>query len=90
MESRYKELAISSILVTIVTLITYNIFVENLSGEKVFYSLLSGLGFETFVPDGWIFIQLWFLTYILACYITVLIIQRINVIRMSEFSFWSM
>lgn len=90
MESRYKELAISSILVTIVTLITYNIFVENLSGEKVFYSLLSGLGFEAFVPDGWIFIQLRFLTYILACYITVPIIQRINVIRMSEFSFWSM
>lgn len=87
---RYKELAIPSIVVTIVTLVVYNFFVKNLSVERVFYSLLSGLGFEAFVPDGWMFIQLWFLTYILVCYITVPVIQRINVSQMSEFCFWGM
>ena len=87
---RYKELAIPSVLVTLLTLIVYNTFIGNLPRETVFYSLLSGLGLEAFVPDGWMFIQLWFLTYILVCYITIPIIQIINVTRMSEFTFWSM
>ncbi|MDD3138322.1 MAG: acyltransferase family protein [Lachnospiraceae bacterium] len=81
---------IPSILVTIATLIIYIIFVGTISGKKICYSLLSAVGFEAFVPDGWMFIQLWFLTYIFVCYITVPIIQRIKVNQMSGVSFWCM
>lgn len=87
---RYTELAIPSILVTIVTLIIYSILIGNISSENIIYSILSALGFEAFLPDGWIFIQLWFLTYILICYITVPIIQKINIVQMSEVAFWGM
>ncbi len=36
------------------------------------------------------FIQYWFLTYILVCYLSILAIHRLDVKKMSEITFWSL
>lgn len=87
---RYKEIVIPSIITVIATLVVYSLCIEVPSVRIIVYSLLSGLGAEAFVPDGWMFIQLWFLTYILVCYLSVPFIQKIQVRDMSEFRFWGM
>ncbi|MGM9600099.1 MAG: acyltransferase family protein [Faecousia sp.] len=87
---RYKEIVIPSIITVIATLVVYLLCVEIPDGKVIAYSLVSGLGFESFVPNGWMFIQLWFLTYILFCYLSVPFIQKIKVCDMSEMQFWGM
>lgn len=87
---RYREIALPSIITVIVTLAVYSLSVEIPDAEIILYSVLSGLGFEVFVPNGWMFIQLWFLTYILICYLSVPLIQKIRVQEMSEWKFWGM
>lgn len=87
---RYKEIVIPSIITVIATLVVYSLCIEIPSGRIIVYSLLSGLGVEAFVPDGWMFIQLWFLTYILICYLSVPLIQKIRVREMRELQFWGM
>lgn len=57
-------------------------------GKRLIYCILCGLGFEAFVPDPWVFIQLWFLTYILICYITLPFIQKIEINKFTEKEFW--
>lgn len=84
---RYKEIVIPSIITVIATLVVYSLCIEVPSVRIIVYSLLSGLGAEAFVPDGWMFIQLWFLTYILVCYLSVPFIQKIQVRDMSELRF---
>ena len=85
---RYTELIIPCLLVTVATLIIYSVFIGGLSKEIIYNSLLSSLGLEAFVSDGWMFVQLWFLTYILFCYFTVPFIQKINIRNISETLFW--
>lgn len=55
---RYKEIVIPSIITVIATLVVYSLCIEVPSVRIIVYSLLSGLGAEAFVPDGWMFIQL--------------------------------
>ena len=87
---RYKEIVIPSIITVIATLVVYSLCFEIPDKKIIVYSLVSGLGFEALVPNGWMFIQLWFLTYILFCYLSVPFIQKIKVRDMSEIQFWGM
>ena len=86
---RYLELIIPSLFTVMVALVAFGIR-WGVSGKHILYSIFSGLGFEAFVPDGWIFMQYWFLTYILFCYITVPLIQKIDFRRMNTFMFWGL
>lgn len=85
---RYKEIVIPSIITVILALVIYSLCFEIPEKSIIIYSLISGLGFESFVPNGWMFEQLWFLTYILICYLSVPFIQKIKVKKMSEIQFW--
>ena len=86
---RYKELCLPSTIAVILTLVIYSVIYKFPGVKIALYSCASGLGFESFVPDAWMFIQYWFLTYILVCYLSVLAIQRLDVKKMSAFTFWS-
>lgn len=84
---RYLELIIPALFTVIVTVSFFAVRGE-VSRSRVIYSILSGLGMEAFVPNGWMFIQYWFLSYILICYLTVPLIQRIDFAGMSAFRFY--
>ena len=86
---RYKELSIPSFIVCILTIIFYRIFIGDIPLRHIYYAILSSLGLQVFVLDSWMFIQLWFLTYIIFCYLTVPLIQKINVKEISTFKFFS-
>ena len=87
---RYKEIVIPSTITVMATLVLYSLCIEVPDRKIIAYSMASGLGFEALVPNGWMFIQLWFLTYILLCYLSVPFIQKIKVRDMSEMQFWGM
>lgn len=88
MSHRYREIVVPSMITVLATLAVYSLCIEIPSGKIIVYSLLSGLGLEAFVPNGWMFIQLWFLTYILICYLSVPFVQKIRVREMPELQFW--
>ena len=60
---RYFEIAIPSIIVVVLFLIIYQMIVGGLYFERIINAILSGLGFEEFVSDPWMFVQLWYLKY---------------------------
>lgn len=86
---RYRELIIPSLVVGIMTLM-----ISFLSGHNDFYRigeiLLSCLGFQVWSNDSWLFVQLWFLTYILFCYVSIPLIQKIPCKDCSELKFWTL
>ena len=84
---RYSEIALPATVVSVLTVIVF-IFVGDLSTEKVFAAIASGLGLEAFLKDSWMFIQLWFLTYIMIFYLSVPVIQKINCKCKSNIKFW--
>ena len=85
---RYIEIAVPSIIVGVCTLIVFH-FKEGITTDLVFSTLLSCAGLQIYAPKPWMFIQLWFLTYILFFYLTVPIIQKINCKKGNGFCFWS-
>lgn len=87
---RYKEVAIPALLTTLITLLVYGIGIGEINVRHVWWSIASGLGFEAFLSYGWMFYQMWFLTYILFCYCTIPIVQYIPVKKMSTTAFWGM
>lgn len=86
---RYKEIAIPSMLVGLVTVIVFALMGE-MDGSKAINSLLSCLGLQVLVPDSWMFIQLWFLSYLLVFYVTVPIFQKLDIQKMSDLKFWTL
>ena len=87
---RLVELIVPGEITVVLTVVFYSLLVGKISFGKILISLASGLGLEAFLPDGWMFIQLWFLTYIIVCYATVPWIQKIDVKRMRPLAFWGM
>ncbi len=85
---RYFEIAIPSIIVVVLFLIIYQMIVGGLYFERIINAILSGLGFEEFVSDPWMFVQLWYLSYILICYLSVPFIQKIKFEKPNELLFW--
>jgi peptidoglycan/LPS O-acetylase OafA/YrhL len=86
---RYLELIIPSLFAVVATLIVYQAIYGGIAPARAFSSVLSGLGLEAFVSDSWMFIQYWFITYILVCYLTIPLIQKIQFKAMTELKFWS-
>lgn len=86
---RYVEIAVPSIFTVLCACLIFSAFGIKVYGKRLIYSILCGMGFEAFVPDSWVFIQLWFLTSILICYITVPIVQKIDFKKPSGTVFWA-
>lgn len=80
---RYLELIVPSVVTVVCTLVIYQILIGKLSIQRICEAFISGVGGEIFLSDGWLFVQLWFLSYILVSYLTVPIIQKI---KFEEFS----
>lgn len=87
---RYIELAVPGVLVSIGTVFVWRIARGPLPVSVTVSAILSGLGMNIFVPHPWLFIQLWFITYILLCYATVPFIQKIPFDKMSFVKFWGL
>lgn len=85
---RYTELIIPASLVSITTLIVF-LFFKGITIKEVIIAFASGLGLEAFLPEGWMFVHLWFLTYIIICYFSILFIQRFDFKNISNFKFCS-
>lgn len=85
---RYIEISIPSLLTVVLFLVGYQLFIGGLYPSRIVSSILCGLGFEEFVPDPWMFVQLWYLTYILICYLSIPLIQKINFKKSNESMFW--
>ena len=85
---RYVEIAVPSIIVGFCTMIVFY-FKEGITAELAFSTLLSCAGLQVYAPKPWMFIQLWFLTYILFFYFTVPFIQKINCKKCNDLCFWS-
>lgn len=84
---RVKELIIPTLLSVILGMMIYYYWEKTVPFSKLFDSLLCGLGLEILSRDSWIFFQLWFMSYILFCYATVPLIQKIKVKEMSDIKF---
>ena len=85
---RYAEIVVPSLFTTVCALFVFSAFGIRIYRARIIYSALCGLGFEAIVPEPWVFMQLWFLTYILICYITLPLIQKINFKKYGEKTFW--
>ena len=87
LKHRYYEISLPAVVVSILTIIVFT-FIGDISLKKVLAAIFSGLGGEAFLKDSWMFIQLWFLTYILVFYFTLPLIQKINCKCKSDVKFW--
>ena len=86
---RFLEIAIPSVLVGAVVLAVFGIF-GNLDAEKIWGSVLSCIGLQVCANNSFMFVQLWFLTYLLFFYLTVPLVQKIDCKKVSEVAFWTM
>lgn len=87
---RYIELIVPCFLSVILGNLVFFCFEGYIPIETIKISVLSGIGLEIFNESGWMFIQFWYLSYILLCYLTIPFIQKIDVKKMKEKSFWLM
>lgn len=85
---RYLEIAIPSLVVGIVTVVIFSLK-GNMRADKLWGSLLSCAGLQVYAKNSWMFVQLWFLTYLLFFYLSVPLVQKIKCKEASEFKFWS-
>lgn len=84
---RFRELLVPSLLVGIFTLIVF--FVTGHKDlSRIGVTLISCLGLQVWCKDSWLFVQLWFLSYILFCYITIPLVQKIPCKNCSDVKFW--
>lgn len=84
---RYVEIAVPSLIVGLCTIIFFSMY-RSLSLVQISGTLLSCAGLQVFVPNSWMFIQLWFLTYILFFYLTIPLVQKIQYRNVSAKKFW--
>ena len=84
---RFRDLLVPSLLVGIATLTVFF-----LTGHRDYSrfgdTLISCLGLQVWCDDSWLFVQLWFLTYILFCYVTIPLVQKIPCKDCSTVKFW--
>ncbi|MBQ2893230.1 MAG: acyltransferase [Oscillospiraceae bacterium] len=85
---RFLEIIIPSVLVGAVVLGIFGIRGE-LNAEKAWGTVLSCVGLQVYARNSFMFVQLWFLTYLLFFYLTVPLLQKINCKKGSEFAFWA-
>ena len=90
LRDRLKKLIIPSEITVFFTILFYSVLIGKIGAKKIVFSVLAGLGLEAFLPEGWMFIQLWFLTYIFVCYASIPFIQKLDVKTMSSIAFWGM
>jgi peptidoglycan/LPS O-acetylase OafA/YrhL len=85
---RYLEIAIPSVLVGIATVVVFWAK-GSITADKMIGALLSCVGLQVYAPDSWMFVQLWFITYLLFFYLSVPLIQRVKCKETTDFKFWS-
>lgn len=85
---RYFEIVLPAFTVGVITVLFFAL-TGDITISKMGAAILSSLGFQAFLNDSWMFIQLWFLTYLLIFYLTLPLLQKINCKCKSEFKFWS-
>lgn len=85
---RYLEIAIPSLVVGIITVVIFSLK-GDMRADKLWGTLLSCAGLQVYAKNSWMFIQLWFLTYLLFFYLSVPLIQKIKCKDVSEFKFWA-
>lgn len=78
-QKRYMSLIVPSIVTVIGACVIYSVLIEPIGAKRIWIAVMSGIGFEAFLTDGWIFVQLWFLTYILVCYMTVPLLCKLPI-----------
>ena len=86
---RYLEIAIPSIIVGIITVIIFSLK-GSMRADKIVGALLSCVGLQVYAKNAWMFVQLWFITYLLFFYLSVPLVQKIKCKEASEFKFWAM
>jgi peptidoglycan/LPS O-acetylase OafA/YrhL len=84
---RFRELLVPSLLVGIFTLVVF-FATGHKDLSRIGVTLISCLGFQVWCKDSWLFVQLWFLSYILFCYITIPLVQKIPCKNCSNVKFW--
>lgn len=85
---RFLEITIPSVLVGALVLGAFGMF-GNLNAEKIWGSVLSCVGLQVYAKNSFMFVQLWFITYLLFFYLSVPLVQKINCKRGSEIKFWA-
>ncbi len=85
---RFRDLIVPSLLVGIATLAVFFLTGHRDYG-RIGDTLISCLGLQVWSSDSWLFVQLWFLSYILFCYLTVPWIQKIRCKDCSNVKFWA-
>lgn len=73
---RCMEILVPSLIVGVATVALFALTGDITSGQLT-GSLLSCLGLQVWAADSWMFVQLWFLTYLLFFYLTVPLVQKI-------------
>lgn len=84
---RYKELILPSIIVGLTVLIVFCARGQ-LDADKIKCTLMSCTGFQVWSQPKWMFIELWFLSYILFCYATLSFVHKIPCNKGSDKVFW--
>ncbi len=89
---RYAEIAVPATTAVIFALAYFYLLAkagwDTVTIKNVIFSVFCGLGLEAIVPDPWKFMQYWFLTYILICYFTIPLIQKVNFKEYTNAQFW--
>lgn len=85
---RWFQLVGPSLFTAISVVLVFQLLYQNVTAKELVSAIVSGLGLEAFNSHSWIFVQYWFITYILICYATVPVIQKIRFKSMTEFQFW--
>lgn len=86
---RYIEIIVPSLIVGLCTILFFFLR-SGLLSTHITGTLLSCIGLQVFLPDSWMFIQLWFLTYILFFYLSVPLIQKIPCRNVPAKKFWAL
>lgn len=89
---RYSEIVIPSFFAALLAIAYFYALVYagngTVSKQNILSSIICGLGFEAFAPAPWKFVEYWFLTYILICYVFLPLIQKIDFKKPKNFQFW--
>lgn len=85
---RFRDLLVPSLLVGLCTLVVF-FLTGHRDYSRIGDTLISCLGLQVWSNDSWLFVQLWFLSYILFCYLTVPLIQKIRCRDCSNVKFWT-
>ena len=84
---RYLEIAIPSLIVGVITVAIF-CAKGTMTADKLIGSLLSCAGLQVYAPNPWMFVQLWFITYLLFFYLTVPLVQKIKCKEVPAVRFW--